>query len=256
MTDTTQQGWVSCEIKEGVASITFFHPSHNSLPGNLLGKLAGTITEAGENDDVIVIILQSAGERTFCAGASFDELISIPDFDTGKQFFLGFANVINACRTCPKLIIGRVQGKAVGGGVGLASATDYCFATKFSSVKLSELAVGIGPFVVGPAVERKIGLSAFSQMSINATAWYDATWACEKGLFASVSDSAEQMDEAIDSLVQKLVHSNPEAMTGLKQIFWRGTEDWDELLDERAAMSGQLVLSSFSKNAIEKFKKK
>ena len=256
MTDATQQGWVRCEINEGVAEITFYHPSHNSLPGNLLAKLANTITDAGQNDDVIVIILRSSGERTFCAGASFDELISIPDFETGKQFFLGFANVINACRTCPKLIIGRVQGKAVGGGVGLASATDYCFATKYASVKLSELAVGIGPFVVGPAVERKIGLSAFSQMSINATTWYDAKWAYDKGLFASVSDSAEAMDQQIDQLVQRLVTSNPEAMTGLKQIFWQGTEHWNDLLDERAAMSGQLVLSTFSKNAIEKFKKK
>ncbi len=250
-------GHVEFEINEsGIATIEFGHPLSNSLPGKILNKLADTITELGIKDKVSVIILKSAGERAFCAGASFDELISIKDFETGKVFFSGFANVINACRKCPKLIIGRVQGKAVGGGVGVASAVDYCFATKFASVKLSELAVGIGPFVVGPAVQRKIGMSAMSQLAIDATEWQTAEWAKNKGLYTEIFDSVEAMDEAVDAIASKLANSNPEAKTLLKGIFWEGTENWDVLLKERAAMSGKLVLSDFTVNAINSFKKK
>lgn len=255
--NATEQGTVTTAINDnGIATIEFFHPMSNSLPGKMLNKLADTITEMGNNDVVKVIILKSAGERAFCAGASFDELIAIEDLETGKTFFSGFANVINAARKCPKFIIGRVQGKAVGGGVGMASAVDFCYATKFASVKLSELAVGIGPFVVGPAVERKIGTSAMSMMAINATEWYTADWAKEKTLYAEIFDSVEDMDDGINVLANKLAKSNPEAMRMLKNVFWEGTEHWDTLLTERAAMSGKLVLSDFTKNAINKFKKK
>lgn len=252
-----EQGKVSTKITEqGIAHVEFFHPLSNSMPGLLLGELAQEIRSLGSNDTVKVIVLRSAGDRTFCGGASFDELVSIDDFETGKRFFSGFANVINACRTCPKLIIGRIQGKAVGGGVGLASAVDYCFATKYADVKLSELAVGIGPFVVGPAVERKMGTSAMSQLAINATEFKSAAWAREKGLYADVFDSIEEMDAAIDALANRLSNSNPEAMMMLKQIFWQGTENWDTLLIQRAEMSGKLVLSDFTKNAIAAFKAK
>ena len=256
MSDILEQGKVSSNIDSGIATIEFFHPLSNSLPGKLLNELAETITKMGDNDEVKVIVLKSAGERAFCAGASFDELISINDEETGLIFFSGFAKVINACRKCPKLVIGRVHGKAVGGGVGVASAVDYCVATKFASVKLSELAVGIGPFVVGPAVERKIGTSAMSQLAIDATEWQTAQWAKDKGLYTEVYETADEMDEAISELSNKLANSNPEAMSMLKQIFWKGTENWDDLLKERAAMSGKLVLSDFTKNAINKFKKK
>jgi len=257
MSEAINQGNVELSINEnGIATITFSHPLSNSLPGKILAKLAGTITEAGANDSVKIIILKSAGERAFCGGASFDELISIDNIEVGKTFFSGFANVINAARKCPKLIIGRIQGKAVGGGVGMASAVDFCFATKFASVKLSELAVGIGPFVVGPAVERKVGTSAMSMMAINATEWYSADWAREKGLYADVFDDVYKMDEAIETLANKLASSNPEAMRMLKQVFWEGTEHWDALLSDRAAMSGKLVLSDFTRNAIQAFKKK
>ena len=257
MAEAILQGDVSITTNEnGIATIEFQHPLSNSLPGRVLAKLAQTITDAGTNDEVKVIILKSAGDRAFCAGASFDELISIADLEEGKKFFSGFANVINAARKCPKLIIGRVQGKAVGGGVGMASAVDYCYATTHAAVKLSELAVGIGPFVVGPAVERKVGVSAMSTMAINATEWYSAEWAREKGLYAATYESTQEMDEAIDELANKLAKSNPEAMALLKQVFWQGTEHWDDLLAARAAMSGKLVLSDFTRNAIEKFKKK
>ncbi|SMD32132.1 methylglutaconyl-CoA hydratase [Reichenbachiella faecimaris] len=249
-------GSVNIEINKGIGTITFFHPQSNSLPGEILNLLAQTISEAGTNEAIKVIVLKSEGDRAFCAGASFDELISIDDLDTGRTFFSGFANVINAARKCPKLIIGRVQGKAVGGGVGLASAVDYCMATQFASVKLSELAIGIGPFVVGPAVERKIGVSAMSQMAINATEWQTAQWAKDKGLYTEVYDSVQDMDAGIQELAEKLAASNPEAMRLLKQIFWEGTEHWDELLAERAGMSGKLVLSDFTRNAIHKFKNK
>lgn len=249
-------GSVTKQNRQGICTITFEHPSHNSLPGNLLRELTDAISSAGQEDDVHVIVLKSGGDRTFCAGASFDELIAIEDADTGKDFFMGFANVINACRTCPKLIIGRVQGKAVGGGVGLASATDICYATKYSAVKLSELAVGIGPFVVGPAVERKLGLAAFSQLAIDARNWQNAYWARDKGLYAEVFDSVDEMDDAIEKLAQQLLDSNPQARADLKRIFWSGTDHWGKLLEERAVKSGQLILSPFSKSAIAKFKSK
>lgn len=250
------QGLVFNNIDEnGVGTITFEHPQSNSLPSSLLNHLAETITDLGNNQLVKVIILKSSGDRTFCAGASFDELISIENFEQGKNFFTGFAKVINACRKCSKLIIGRVQGKAVGGGVGVASAVDFCFATQYASIKLSELAVGIGPFVVGPAVERKIGISAMSQLAIDATNWQSAFWAKEKGLYSEVFDSIELMDVAIEKLAINLSNSNPSAMMELKKIFWKDTADWDILLDERASISGELVLSEFTRKAIQKFKK-
>ena len=256
MTSAVEMGGVSSRIENGIATLEFFHPLSNSLPGKVLAQLAKAITAAGNNEAVKVIILRSAGDRAFCGGASFEELISINDLEEGKRFFSGFANVINAMRTCPKLIIGRVQGRAVGGGVGLASSVDYCFATEHAAVKLSELAVGIGPFVVGPAVARKAGLSGMSAMAINATKFFDAQWAREKGIYTDVFDTVEEMDNAIEALAKQLAASNPEAMRELKTIFWQGTDHWDTLLAERAAISGRLVLSDFTRNAIESFKKK
>ena len=250
------QGSVTLEIQNNIGTIEFFHPQSNSLPSEILSKLASTISKAGTNDKIKVIILKSKGDRTFCAGASFDELSNINNFSDGKKFFMGFANVINACRKCPKLIICRVQGKAVGGGVGMACAGDYCFATKFASIKLSELAVGIGPFVVGPAVEKKSSISAYSTLSINATKWFTASWAREKGIFSEVYDTNEEMDQGINKLAENLTNSNPEAMKKLKEVIWSNTDNWDELLEKRAEYSGQLVLSDFTKNAIARFKSK
>ena len=248
------EAYVKQEIQNGIATIAFFHPEQNSLPGNILAQLAQTITETGNNPEVKVIILKSGGDRTFCAGASFKELIAINDAQTGKIFFSGFANVINAMRKCPKFIIGRIQGKTVGGGVGIAAATDYCMATKFAAIKLSELNVGIGPFVVSPAIERKMGVSAMSQIAIDANTFYEAEWARSKGLFANVYESIEEMDEAVAAFAQHLCTYNPEAMLEMKKIFWRGTDDWDVLLAERAAISGRLVLSDFTKETLKKFK--
>ena len=246
--------YVKSTITEGIGTITFFHPKSNSLPGEILRKLASEIEAMGKNDNAKVIVLQSEGEKAFCAGASFDELISIKDLETGKIFFSGFAGVINAMRKAPKFVIARVQGKAVGGGVGLASAADYTLALSTASVKLSELAVGIGPFVVGPAVERKVGSSAFCQLAINASEWQTAQWAKEKGLYAEIFDEINQLDEAIHQLAHRLSTANPEAMMLLKKAAWQGTEHWDTLLIERAEMSGKLVLSDFTVNAISKFK--
>lgn len=257
MNEAINQGFVDFSIQDsGIATIEFGHPMSNSLPGKILRKLAETITEVSSNEAVKVIVLRSTGSKAFCAGASFDELIAISDLETGKVFFSGFAQVINACRKSSKLIIGRVQGKAVGGGVGIASAVDYCYATSNADVKLSELAVGIGPFVVGPAVERKMGLSAMSQLAINATEWHSAKWAYDKGLYAQLFDSEDDMDEEIARLSNVLAKSSPEAMAELKRVFWQGTEHWDQLLSDRAAISGTLVLSDFTVNAINAFKKK
>ena len=253
-----EQGWVKTESEFNgkIAKITFHHPQSNSLPGNLLRSIAREIELAGMNDDYLAILLQSEGEKSFCAGASFDELIAIQNKEEGLHFFSGFALVINAMRKAPKFVITRVHSKAVGGGVGIACASDYCYATNHASAKLSELAVGIGPFVVGPAVERKIGKSAFQQMSIHAAKWHTASWAKEKGMYNEVFDSIEEMDTSINSLLSFLVNSNPEAMKDLKQIFWEGTENWDQFLVERAKISGKLVLSDFTRNSIQKFKGK
>ncbi len=250
------EGHVKTETHQGITTIEFFHPHSNSLPAWILHDLAVAIHQAGDNPDCKVIVLRAGGERTFCAGASFDELMAIKNAEEGFAFFKGFAAVINALRTCPKFIIGRIHGKCVGGGVGLAAAVDYAIAIDDAEIKLSELAMGIGPFVVGPVLERKIGLSAYGQLAIDAGMWRNADWAKRKGLYAEVHDSKENMDEAISRLTETLSHSSPLAMSALKKILWKGTEHWDKFLEERAAISGKLVLSDFTKQAIEKFRKK
>ncbi len=249
------EGFVNAEVADGICTVTFFHPASNSLPGTILSKLAKTIHSAGLDLDTRVIVLKSSGERAFCAGASFDELLVLKNESEGLEFFSGFANVINAIRTCPKFVIGRVQGKAVGGGVGLAAAVDHCFATKHASVKLSELAIGIGPFVVGPAIERKVGTSGFSQLSIDATSWKTASWAAQYGLYADVFDNTEEMDGAVNRLATQLASSSPEAMQELKKVLWKDTDDWDDTLKALAQISGRLILGDFSKQAINSFKK-
>ncbi len=251
-----QTPYVKSHNEHGITTIEFFHSQSNSLPAKILEQLAHEIHFAGTHEETKVIILRSAGDGAFCAGASFDELIAINNETEGLKFFSGFANVINAIRKCKKIIIGRIHGKCVGGGVGLAASVDYAIAVDKAEIKLSELAMGIGPFVVGPAIERKIGTSAFSQLAIDSSLWRNAEWAKHKGLFAEVYNSIENMDESVYRLANSLAHSNPEAMIEMKKIFWKGTEHWDELLKERAAISGKLILSEYSKNAINEFKAK
>jgi methylglutaconyl-CoA hydratase len=247
--------YVKSHNEHGITTIEFFHPQSNSLPGKILEQLAQEIHFSCTHEETRVIILRSAGGGAFCAGASFDELSAISNASEGAKFFSGFANVINAMRKCKKFIIGRIHGKCVGGGVGLAAAVDYAIAYEQAEIKLSELSIGIGPFVVGPAIEKKIGMSAFSQLAIDAGMWRTTEWAKKRGLFAEVHSSVENMDESVYRLATFLAHSNPEAMTELKKILWKGTEHWDELLKERAIISGRLVLSDFTKNAISKFKR-
>jgi methylglutaconyl-CoA hydratase len=249
-----KDAYATSHNKDGVTTIEFFHPQSNSLPSKILEQLAQEIQSAGADNETKVIILRSGGDGAFCAGASFDELASIKSEVEGLKFFSGFANVINAMRICKKIIVGRIQGKCVGGGVGLAAAVDYAIAIDKAEVKLSELAVGIGPFVVGPVIERKIGTSAFGELAIDASQWRNADWAKQKGLFAEVHNDIGNLDESVNRLAGSLSHSNPDAMAKIKNILWKGTENWDKLLKERAAISGRLVLSDFTKNAIEKFK--
>lgn len=245
--------YVTTTVKNNIGYIEFFNPSHNALPSDLLQKLQQSISDASENDAIKVVVLQSGGERTFCAGASFDELKSITDAVTGKAFFSGFANVINAMRKCNKLIIARVQGKAVGGGVGLIAAADYCLATKYAAIKLSELSIGIGPFVIAPAIERKIGVAALSQLTIDCKTFYTPDWSKTKGLFANVFEDVKTLDIEVETLATELSTYNPEGLTAMKQALWNGTEHWDDLLIERAQMSGKLVLSDFTKSFLQKF---
>ena len=255
MTTTRENGSLYTSVTNGIATVEFGHPASNSFPGVLLERLQSEFQKLSENDEVRVIILKSEGERAFCAGASFDELLAVQDLEQGKQFFAGFANVINAMRNCTKLIIGRIHGKTVGGGVGLASACDYCFATEEASIKLSELSIGIGPFVIAPAVRRKMGVAALSELTLAAHEWKNAYWAQEKGLYARVFENTADMDKELEFFAEKLAAYNPAALREMKRMLWEETEDWDILLQERAAISGELVLSDFTKKALSKFKK-
>lgn len=248
-------GTIETIINGNIATLLFFHPSSNSFPSTLLQQLTDELNTLSKNDSVSIIVLKSVGTGAFCAGASFDELLSVSNYEEGSRFFSGFANVINAMRKCPKLIIGRIHGKAVGGGVGLASACDYSFATTKSEIKLSEIAIGIGPFVIEPAVSRKIGKMAMSEMTLNPTAWKTSKWAFEKGLFSEVFETIEDLDIRLEEYTKELSSYNPDALLEMKKVLWEGTSHWDSLLYERAAISGRLVLSDFTKNALEKFKK-
>ena len=251
-----QQPFVHCTVDQGLATIRFFHPGHNSLPSDLLRQLSEEILRLGQSEDVRLILLRSEGEKTFCAGASFDELSAIEDEKTGLNFFSGFANVINAIRTCGKLVICRVHGRAIGGGVGIAAAADYTMATHWATIRLSELAVGIGPFVIGPVVERKLGLTAFTQLALTPTEWQTAEWCKSKGLYMEVFEKVEQLDNYCAHFINQLLSYSPQALAELKDVFWQGTEHWDQLLKDRATISGKLILSDYSKQAIAAFKSK
>lgn len=256
MTTLRKSGSLYTNIQNNIATIEFGHPASNSFPSELLDRLTKELQTISQNDAVSVILLKSEGEKAFCAGASFDELVAITNLEEGKQFFAGFANVINAMRTCGKLIIGRIQGKTVGGGVGLAAACDYVLATENASIKLSEFTIGIGPFVIEPAVKRKIGLAALSELTLDATNWQNAYWAKEKGLYARVFENIEELDKEVELFAEKLASYNPQALAAMKKVLWENTDHWDSLLSERAKISGELVLSEFTKNALAKFSKK
>lgn len=251
----SETGRVTITRDQGIARVTFYHPKSNSLPGQLLADIAQAVTDCGQDESIRVVVLQSEGERAFCAGASFDELLSIRDTDQGKTFFMGFARLILAVRACPKFVIARIQGKAVGGGVGVAAAADYALARDTAAIKLSELAIGFGPFVIGPAVSRKMGVSAFNTLTID-TAWRGAEWARDNGLYVDIFESLEALDEAVDKLAVKLSAYNLEAMAALKKIMFEGTDHWPALLEERAEYSGRLVLSEFTSKAIHAFGKR
>ena len=247
-----EEGSVQVEVAGGVAHVRFHHPKGNSLPGALLRRIAEELSGTGSREDVRVIVLRSEGSGPFCAGASFDELKAITDRSTGREFFMGFARLILAMTRCPKPVIARVHGKAVGGGVGVVAAADYAIATENAALRLSELAVGIGPFVVGPVIERKIGLGRFEAMAIDAD-WRSAAWGEQAGLYARVVSSVAELDESVDQFAAKLAASNPAALAQIKRVCWAGTERWDTLLEERAAISGELVLSEFTRDAIAAF---
>jgi methylglutaconyl-CoA hydratase len=254
MTTQNQNGSLITTIENKIANIEFSHPASNSFPSDLLVRLTNELNNLSNNPDVLVIVLKSSGSGAFCAGASFDELIAVSNQEEATKFFSGFANVLNAMRTCSKIIIGRIHGKAVGGGVGIAAACDYALATNESSIKLSELAIGIGPFVIEPAVTRKIGKSAMAKMTLE-TEWKTAFWANQKGLYAKVFETTTELDIEITAFANKLAGYNPEALVEMKKVFWEGTENWSTLLYERAEISGKLVLSDFSRKALNQLKK-
>lgn len=248
--------YIKTAVADKIATITFYSSMSNSFPSSLLEELTTAINQLSTSNEITTVILQSEGTGAFCAGASFDELLAVQDKATGKRFFSGFASVINAIRKSPKIFIGRIHGKTVGGGVGLAAACEYCFATEQAAIKLSELAIGIGPFVIEPAVSRKIGKTAFTSMSLTANEWKTANWAHQKGLYDEVYDSIERLDLELTTFAKRVSAYNPEALSEMKKIFWEGTAHWDELLPQRAEISGRLVLSEFTINALNTFKQK
>lgn len=250
-----EAGQVTLGVKDRVGTLEFSHPKSNSLPGSLLAELADGVRACAANEDVGVVVLRSAGNRAFCAGASFEELKAISDETSGTEFFMGFARLILAMKACPKFVLVRVHGKAVGGGVGVAAAADVAFATQRAAIKLSELALGFGPFVVGPAVMRKLGAGPFSALAVD-TGWRDAQWAHNHGLYAHLHETAEEMDQALDRLASSLAHNHPAAMKLLKEATWEGTEHWEQLLPERAAMSGKLAISPYTQEAIAAFERR
>ncbi|PKA98137.1 methylglutaconyl-CoA hydratase [Flavobacteriaceae bacterium MAR_2009_75] len=250
-----ENGSLYTRIDGKVATIEFGHPAGNSFVAELLDRLTSEFNKLSDNNDISVIVLKSEGDRAFCGGASFDELVAVSNLEEGKMFFSGFANVINSMRTCKKVIVGRVQGKTVGGGVGLAASCDYVFASVDASIRLSELTIGIAPLVIAPAVERKMGKAALSEMSLAPTDWKNAYWAQEKGLFSRVFDSMKELDKELGFYIEKLSSYNPEALTEWKKVLWANTDHWKELLIDRAGITGKLVLSEFTKNALSKFKK-
>lgn len=252
-----KRGHIKSEVdKQGIATVLFYHPLHNSFPSTLLNELAYTIKKLGNDENVHLIILKSEGERTFCSGASFDELLTIETREAGKVFFSGFAHVINAIRLCNKIVVGQVQGKAIGGGVGLAAACDYCFATDHASIRLSELGINIGPFVIAPAVERKIGLAAITTLTLNPDDYQTAQWAKEHGLFQEIYPDIETMNEAVNKFCIRLSGYNIEALKAIKEILWQNTDHWSHLLEERADISGRLTLTKETKASLQAFKKK
>lgn len=246
---------VSSSVKDRIAVISFGHPKGNSLPAKMLKSLTEEINKASGDDSVGVIIIKSEGTTTFCGGVSFDEMLKLKDLKQSKEFFTGFADLINAMRTCTKFIIARVQGKAVGGGVGIIAASDYVFATNTSHIKLSELTVGLGPFVVGPVIERKIGKSAFTNLAID-TDWHDAFWAKNAGLFTKVFATIAELDEETHKLAEHLSKCSVEAMAEIKKMFWEGTENWDKLLEQRAEINGKLIFTEYAKKYMKNFSAK
>lgn len=255
MTTTRHNGSLYTRVDNRIATVEFGHPASNSFPAELLERLAQELNLLSHNPEVSIIVLRSEGDKAFCAGASFDELLAVSNFEEGAIFFSGFANVINAMRNCSKLIIGRIHGKAVGGGVGLAAACDYAMATEESAIKLSEFTIGIGPFVIAPAVERKMGKAALAELTLAAHEWKNAYWAQEKGLYAKVLESVTELDKELDIFTSKLASYNPEALNAMKKVLWQGTDNWEMLLPENAKISGRLVLSDFTKDALNKLKK-
>lgn len=255
MTTTRQNGSLYTQIENRIATIEFGHPASNSFPSELLERLQKEFDHLSNDENVSVIVLRSEGEKAFCAGASFDELVEIENMQQGKVFFSGFANILNTMRECNKLIIGRIQGKTVGGGVGLVAACDYAMATEAAAIKLSEFSIGIGPFVIAPAVERKMGVAALAELTLAAHEWKNAYWAKEKGLYARVFETVKDLDKEVHFFAEKLASYNPDALLEMKKILWENTSHWKNLLPERAAISGELILSDFSRDALEKFKK-
>ncbi len=247
-------GEVLLNIEDGIGTIEFHHPKGNSLPSNLLKQLSEAIQRAGDDHSIKVIRLKSRG-NTFCAGASFDELLAINSEEQAHKFFSGFGSLIESIKTCPKFVVAEVQGKAVGGGVGIIAACDYAIASENASIKLSELSIGFGPFVIAPAVIRKIGLSAFSTLTIDSTTWKTAAWGNEKGLFNEIVQDLNKLNSRTTKLCESLSNHSLEAMRQIKSTLWEGYEELNDIHKKRATLSGTLSQSELTQSILSGFKK-
>lgn len=248
----TDSGTVVYTASPPLAHIEFYHPKGNSLPSRILEELTLAFRRASEEPDLRVITLQSRGDGAFCGGANLDELRAIRDFESGKAYFMRIAELLTAMRDTPGCIIAKVQGPAVGGGVGLIAASDFVCAGQDAPVRLSEVSLGIGPFVIGPAVIRKIGLSAFSTLSLDAGTWYDAHWARSFGLYNRVVESHVELDRVAEQLAGDLAASGPSAVTTLKRELWRGENDWPARLEESAEQSAKLLMTEHTQRLLHR----
>jgi methylglutaconyl-CoA hydratase len=244
---------VYTEIKGHTAHIFFSNPPVNALPSSVLTDLQVHLNAAGNREDIRAVVLRSEG-RTFCAGASFDELITLNDYDTAKAFFMGFGKVILAMRSLPKPVIVRIQGKTVGGGLGIVAAGDLAIATEAAAFKLSELSIGIGPYVIAPAIIRKTGIGFFQQMSFQPWRWFSAFDALKAGLLTHVTESEGRMDELIDEIVSAYGKYDAAAVAFLKNEVWHDTQDWEQLLEKQAEKSASLLLRESTKSLLSEIK--
>ncbi len=246
------EAYVKNYCEGNIGFLEFGNPAGNSLPSPLLKAFKAGLIALEKDSNVRVIVIQSFGDRAFCGGASLAEMKTLQTLEEATAFFMGIADLINTLRSLSKFVIGRVHGKVVGGGVGLVAACDYVLANRTAQIKLSELSIGIGPYVIEPVVSRKIGGTAFAQLSLDAHQWKSATWAEDKGLYNALFETQVELDLAVKTNAERFASYPEKAVKTLRKLHWKETEHWDKLLPKNAAITGELALQEATQNILKK----